>query len=52
MKYRVHVKVVVDKEAGTKLFTTFQTYINYNVLEISENGLHCSKEPLKDVRVN
>jgi hypothetical protein len=39
-------------QSGHKLFTTFQTYINHKVLELSGNGLHCLKEPLTFFRVN
>jgi hypothetical protein len=37
-------------QVGQKLLTTFQTYINRKVLEISGNGLNYSKEPLKIAR--
>jgi hypothetical protein len=38
--------VVPDMQDGHKLSTTFQTYINHEILELSGKGLRCSKEPL------
>jgi hypothetical protein len=35
-----------DKQDDHKLLITFKIYINHKVLEILENGLLCSKEPL------
>jgi hypothetical protein len=35
------------KKDGHKLLITFQIYIHHKVLEILENGVLCSKEPLK-----
>jgi hypothetical protein len=35
-----------------KFFTTFKTYINHKVLEISGNGQYCSKESLKMFRAD
>jgi hypothetical protein len=50
IKLRSDVKNLLgDLHDGYKLFTTFQTYINHEVLEILGNRLQCSKEPLKNV---
>jgi hypothetical protein len=47
--YRKNKKIMLkeDKQGVYKLLITFQIYINHKILEILENGLHCSKEPLK-----
>jgi hypothetical protein len=34
-------------QGGYNLFNIFQAYMMHKVLEILENGLRCSKEPLK-----